>query len=87
MNQKTGEIKLRTKGAGDDGFSEISTVNLGKGKATSGNVIKTLMKNLGESSESRNMKALLTGEDEDEPTLSEKSTTQKAFKKTKKNKE
>lgn len=87
MNQKTGELKLRTKGVDDDGFSEITTVNLGKGKATSGNVIKTLMKNLGESSESRNMKALLTGEDEDEPTPPEKSTTKKAFKKTKKSKE
>lgn len=87
MNQKTGELKLRTKGVDDDGFSEITTVNLGKGKATSGNVIKTLMKNLGESSESRNMKALLTGEDEDEPTPPEKSTTKKALKKTKKSKE
>lgn len=87
MNQKTGEIKLRTKNVDDDGFGEITTVNLGKGKATSGNVIKTLMENLGKSPESRNMKALLTGEDEDEPTLSEKSTTQKALKKTKKSKE
>lgn len=87
MNQKTGEIKLRTKNVDDDGFGEITTVNLGKGKATSGNVIKTLMESLGKSPESRNMKALLTGEDEDEPTLSEKSTTQKALKKTKKSKE
>lgn len=87
MNQKTGEIKLRTKNVDDDGFGEITTVNLGKGKATSGNVIKTLMENLGKSPESRNMKALLTGEDEDEPTLSEKSTTQKALKRTKKSKE
>lgn len=87
MNQKTGEIKLRTKNVDDDGFGEITTVNLGKGKATSGNVIKTLMENLGKSPESRNMKALLTGEDEDEPTLSEKGTTQKALKKTKKSKE
>lgn len=87
MNQKTGEIKLRTKNVDDDGFGEITTVNLGKGKATSGNVIKTLMENLGKSPESRNMKALLTGEDEDEPTLPEKSTTQKALKKTKKSKE
>lgn len=87
MNQKTGEIKLRTKNVDDDGFGEITTVNLGKGKATSGNVIKTLMENLGKSPESRNMKALLTGEDEDEPTPPEKSTTKKALKKTKKSKE
>ena len=33
------------------------------------------------------MKALLTGEDEDEPTPPEKSTTKKALKKTKKSKE
>lgn len=77
MNQKTGEIKLRTKNVDDDGFGEITTVNLGKGKATSGNVIKTLMENLGKSPENRNMKALLTGEDEDEPTPPEKSTTKK----------
>lgn len=87
MNQKTGEIKLRTKNVDDDGFGEITTVNLGKGKATSGNVIKTLMENLGKSPENRNMKALLTGEDEDEPTPPEKSTTKKALKKTKKSKE
>lgn len=87
MNPKTGEIKLRTKNVDDDGFGEITTVNLGKGKATSGNVVKTLMENLGKSPESRNMKALLTGEDEDEPTPSEKSTTKKALKKTKKSKE
>ena len=82
MNPKTGEIKLRTKNVDDDGFGEITTVNLGKGKATSGNVVKTLMENLGKSPESRNMKALLTGEDEDEPTPPEKSTTKKALKKT-----
>ena len=87
MNPKTGEIKLRTKNVDDDGFGEITTVNLGKGKATSGNVVKTLMENLGKSPESRNMKALLTGEDEDEPTPPEKSTTKKALKKTKKSKE
>lgn len=87
MNPKTGEIKLRTKNVDDDGFGEITTVNLGKGKATSGNVVKTLMENLGKSPESRNMKALLTGEDEDEPTPPEKGTTKKALKKTKKSKE
>lgn len=87
MNQKTGELKLRTKGADDDGFGEVSTVNLGKGKATSGNVIKTLMKNFGESPESRSMKALLTGDDEDESMSSKKSTTKKTFKKAKKDKE
>lgn len=87
MNPKTGEIKLRTKNVDDDGFGEITTVNLGKGKATSGNVVKTLMENIGKSPESRNMKALLTGEDEDEPTPPEKSTTKKALKKTKKSKE